>query len=99
MPARDASTTSIDRGASGVSETTDSLSHRASVSSDRGASAVSDIDEYQLSVIEPRDNIVLWTELDDLCDNKKTPGRQRSFSNAFPWLCKQEMRFLSTTPW
>ena len=21
------------------------------------------------------------------------------FSNAFPWLCKEEMRFLSTTPW
>ena len=24
---------------------------------------------------------------------------QHSFSNAFPWLCKEEMRFLSTTPW
>jgi len=22
-----------------------------------------------------------------------------SFSNAFPWLCKEETRFLSTTPW
>ena len=20
-------------------------------------------------------------------------------NNAFPWLCKEEMRFLSTTPW
>jgi len=28
-----------------------------------------------------------------------TRGRQHSFSNAFPWLCKEEMRFLSTTPW
>ena len=26
-------------------------------------------------------------------------GRQHSFSNTFPWLCKEEMRFLSTTPW
>ena len=25
--------------------------------------------------------------------------QQQSFTNAFPWLCKEEMRFLSTTPW
>ena len=31
--------------------------------------------------------------------SQKTSGRQHSCSNAFPWLCKQEMRFLSTTPW
>jgi len=31
--------------------------------------------------------------------SRKTPGRQHSFSNAFPWLCKEEMRFFSTTPW
>jgi len=31
--------------------------------------------------------------------SQKTPGIQHSFSNAFPWLCKEEMRFLSTTPW
>jgi len=31
--------------------------------------------------------------------SQKTPGRQHYFSNAFPWLCKEEMRFLSTTPW
>ena len=24
--------------------------------------------KYQLSLIDPRDKIVLWTELDDLCD-------------------------------
>jgi len=24
---------------------------------------------------------------------------KHSFSNASPWLCKEEMRFLSTTPW
>jgi len=29
----------------------------------------------------------------------ETTGRRHSFSNAFSWLCKQEMRFLSTTPW
>jgi len=28
-----------------------------------------------------------------------TRERQHSFSNAFPWLCKEEMRLLSTTPW
>jgi len=26
-------------------------------------------------------------------------GSQHSFSNAFPWLCKEEMRFLSATSW
>jgi len=31
--------------------------------------------------------------------SQKTPERQHSFSNAFPWLCKWEMRLLSTTPW
>jgi len=31
--------------------------------------------------------------------SQKTSGRQHSFSNAFPWLFKEEMRFLSTTPW
>ena len=31
--------------------------------------------------------------------SQKTPRRQHCFSNAFPWLCKEEMRFLSTTPW
>jgi len=31
--------------------------------------------------------------------SQKTPGRQHSFSNAFQWLCKEEMRFHSTTPW
>jgi len=31
--------------------------------------------------------------------SQKTPERQHSFSHAFPWLCKEEMRFLSTTPW
>ena len=32
--------------------------------------------------------------------SQKTPGRQRSFSSAFPWLSKEDMRFLfSTTPW
>ena len=31
--------------------------------------------------------------------SQKTSGRQHSFSNAFSWLCKEEMRFLSTTPW
>ena len=30
---------------------------------------------------------------------QNTPGRQHSFPNAFPWLCKEEMRFLSTSPW
>ena len=30
--------------------------------------------------------------------SQKTPERQHSFSHAFPWLCKEEMRFLSTTP-
>jgi len=29
----------------------------------------------------------------------KTPGIQHSFTNAFPWPCKEEMQFLSTTPW
>jgi len=28
-----------------------------------------------------------------------THGRQRSFSDAFPWLSEEEMRFLSTAPW
>jgi len=28
-----------------------------------------------------------------------TRERDNIFSNAFPWLCKEEMRFLSTTPW
>jgi len=31
--------------------------------------------------------------------SQKTPGRQHSRSNAFQWLCKEEIRFLSTTPW
>jgi len=31
--------------------------------------------------------------------SQKTPGREHAFSNAFPWLCKEEMRFLFTTPW
>jgi len=30
--------------------------------------------------------------------SRNTPGKQHSFSNAFPWLCKEKMRFLSTTP-
>ena len=37
--------------------------------------------------------------LEGVSPSQKTPGRQHSFSNAFPWLCKEEMRFLSTTRW
>ena len=31
--------------------------------------------------------------------SRKTTGRQHSFSNAFSWLCKEEIAVFSTTPW
>ena len=31
--------------------------------------------------------------------NNNYNSGQHSFSNVFPWLCKEEMRFISTTPW
>jgi len=31
--------------------------------------------------------------------NKNNNNNNNNNTNAFPWLCKKEMRFLSTTPW
>jgi len=40
-----------------------------------------------------------WHEMAIELTQEKTPGRQHSFSNTIPWLCKEEMQFLTTTPW
>ena len=34
-----------------------------------------------------------------ITEDTRETSRHHSFSNAFPWLCKEEMRFLSTAPW
>ena len=37
------------------------------------------LNKYRLSLVDPRDRIVLWTELDDLCDKlqRSTVGARR----------------------
>jgi len=46
---------------------------RSETFSDRGSRARSD--KYRLSLMDPRDDIVLWTELDDHCDRPAVDRR------------------------
>jgi len=41
----------------------------------------------------------IGSRITTITEDTRDSGRQHSFSNAFPWLCKEEMRFPSTTPW